>query len=110
MQPQANTKPDYAALLIPPPVFTAADDVKDVIPLPGRRLAVRFHDGVTGIVDMAGLIDAPDAGVFAALRDPAVFAQVAVEFGAVTWPGEIDLAPDAMHDALKEQGEWILSA
>jgi hypothetical protein len=26
----------------------------------------------------------------------------------VTWPGELDLAPDAMHEAIKQQGEWIL--
>jgi hypothetical protein len=37
-----------------------------------------------------------------------VFAQVRVEYGAVTWPGDIDLAPDAMHDELKDHGVWIL--
>lgn len=24
------------------------------------------------------------------------------------WPGEIDLAPDAMHDAIKQKGRWVL--
>jgi hypothetical protein len=48
------------------------------------------------------------AGVFAALADPDVFAQGHVEFGAVTWPGEIDLAPDAMHDEIEKNGVWIL--
>jgi hypothetical protein len=28
--------------------------------------------------------------------------------GAVTWPGEIDLAPDAMHDEIKKNGKWVL--
>lgn len=51
----------------------------------------------------------PDAGVFAALADPAVFAQVTVEHGAVTWPGEIDLAPDSMHAAIAATGEWMPS-
>ncbi|SPE30180.1 hypothetical protein SBA5_760010 [Candidatus Sulfotelmatomonas gaucii] len=31
-----------------------------------------------------------------------------LEYGAVTWPGELDLAPDAMHAAILEQGEWSL--
>lgn len=26
----------------------------------------------------------------------------------VTWPGELDLAPDAMHRHIKESGEWVL--
>ena len=74
---------------------------------PGR-VFVRFHDGTSGVVDLRQLIDSNSAGVFAKLRDPEVFAQVGVCFGAVTWPGEIDLAPDAMYQALQEKGEWIL--
>jgi hypothetical protein len=31
-----------------------------------------------------------------------------VEYGAVTWPGEIDLAPDAMYAEFKKNGEWKL--
>jgi hypothetical protein len=38
---------------------------------------------------------------------PALFAQVRLEFGAVVWPGDIDLAPDAMCDAIKTHGRWI---
>jgi hypothetical protein len=26
----------------------------------------------------------------------------------VTWPGELDLAPDAMHAAILAHGEWLL--
>jgi hypothetical protein len=29
--------------------------------------------------------------------------------GAVVWPGELDLAPDAMHAAIKELGEWQIA-
>ncbi len=36
--------------------------------------------------------------------------QVRVELGVVTWPGEIDLAPDAMHAELAAHGEWHLPA
>lgn len=47
-------------------------------------------------------------GVFAALKAPVVLAQVYIEEGAVAWPGDLDLAPDAMTQALRNQGEWVL--
>jgi hypothetical protein len=68
------------------------------------RLRVRFVDGLEGEVNLASLVHSPGAGVFAPLADPAVFAQVFVEHGAVTWPGEIDLAPDAMYAEIKKTG------
>lgn len=77
--------------------------------MPGDRLFVRFVDGLTGIVDLTALIASPQAGVFARLRDRALFEQVRVEMGAVVWPGDLDLAPDAMHAAIKEHGEWQIA-
>lgn len=74
--------------------------VAKVVPLPNYRLKVTFLDGLEGIVDMSLLIHSPNAGVFAALADTAVFANVRVEMGAPTWPGELDIAPDAVHDAI----------
>jgi ABC-type cobalamin/Fe3+-siderophores transport system ATPase subunit len=41
------------------------------------------------------------------LRDPVLFAQADVEYGAVGWPGEVDLAPDAMYDEIKKHGRWV---
>jgi hypothetical protein len=76
--------------------------------LAGFRLRVVFADGLTGIVDMSGLVHSAKAGVFDALADPSLFAQVKLEYGAVAWPGELDLAPDAMHAAIQEHGEWSL--
>lgn len=73
------------------------------------RLHVRFLDGTEGTVDVNALVHSATAGVFAPLSDPAVFAQAFVEYGAVTWPGEIDLAPDAMYAAIKGTGQWVLS-
>lgn len=70
--------------------------------LPGFSLHVRFVDGTEGTVDLIALIHSPGAGVFAALADPSLFNQVFVEHGAVTWPGEIDLAPDAMYAEIKK--------
>jgi hypothetical protein len=76
--------------------------------LPGFRLRVAFADGLTGMVDMSRMVHSPKAGVFAALADPALFAQVTLDLGAVAWPGELDLAPDAMHAAIQEHSEWSL--
>ncbi len=75
--------------------------------LSGLRLRVAFADGLTGVVHMAGMVQSPKAGGFAALTDAALFAQVRLDYGAVTWPGDLDLAPDAMHDAIQERGEWF---
>jgi hypothetical protein len=68
-------------------------------------LAVRFEDGTEG-----GVRFEPSHlhGVFEALKTPEVFRQVRVDDGAVTWPCEIDLAPDAMYREIKQTGEWVL--
>ncbi len=76
--------------------------------LPGFRLAVQFVDGTAGEVDLSRLVTSEHGGVFSTLRGPALFAQVFLDYGAVTWPGEIDLAPDAMYDAIRAQGHWVL--
>jgi hypothetical protein len=83
--------------------------VVEAAPLENFRLAVRFADGTAGTVNLAGLIQSLRAGVFARLADPALFKRVFVEDGAVTWPGELDLAPDAMYAEIKKTGEWTLT-
>lgn len=102
----AVTEEDRTSVLILPFQATAPWDVRDLVPLQDYRLAVRFTDGTAGIVDLSARVVSPKAGVFAQLRDPDTFAQVYIEYGAVTWPSEIDLAPDAMHDEIKAHGEW----
>lgn len=72
-------------------------------------LSVRFSDGTEGEVDVSRLVLGPTAGVFEALRDPAIFARVRASHGAVTWPGDLDLAPDAMYDEIRANGRWILN-
>ncbi len=103
MRNQATTEEDRSPGVIP----AAPWRVTDVQALAGYRLKVRFRDSTEGTVDLSRLIAGEQAGVFAALRDPAVFAKVHVECGAVTWPGGLDLAPDAMYDAIRERGEWV---
>jgi hypothetical protein len=82
--------------------------VAKVQPHPGYRLTVWFLDGLEGQVDLSKLVNDPKAGVFAALRDMVLFNQVYVDLGVVTWPGEIDLAPDAMYQEIKEHGFWLV--
>jgi hypothetical protein len=83
--------------------------VVQVIPLPGYRLRVHFADGTEGEVQASGLILGSNPGVFERLRDEAQFNAVYVDHGAVTWPGELDLAPDAMYDEIRAHGLWNLS-
>ena len=75
-------------------------DIVEVKPLGGYRLYLRFEDGVAGELDFAGRLQFE--GVFAPLRDPAVFAQVRVhpELGTVVWPNGADLDPDVLHAEL----------
>jgi hypothetical protein len=94
--------------IIPPIVATQPDDVKAVEIVGPFRVRVTFFDGVSGIVDMTEIVHSREAGVFAALADPGVFSQAFVLYGAVTWPGELDLAPDAMYDEIRASGEWVL--
>lgn len=83
------------------------DDVAEVRAQNDFRLHVRFFDGVNGTVEMSDLIHSRDAGVFAVLADPTLFSQARVEYGAVSWPCGLDLAPDAMYAALSQSGSWI---
>jgi hypothetical protein len=108
MSGTSTTQDHRAAGLTPTIVCNQPDDLAEVRTLQGFRLHVRFHDGLEGVVDMSALVHSPHAGVFAELADPARFAQACVEYGAVSWPGGLDLAPDAMYAEIKKTGAWIL--
>ena len=70
------------------------------------RFWVKFSDGLEGTVKMQ-----PSAfrGVFQSLADPVFFKQLYINDYFVTWPGELDLAPDAMHSHIQDFGEWVIS-
>jgi hypothetical protein len=69
-------------------------DVVEVKPEPNYCLFVRFKDGVAGRV----LLQREKlTGALAPLLDMQFFERVFIDDGAVAWPGEIDLAPDAMY-------------
>jgi hypothetical protein len=63
--------------------------------LPGYRLELQFDNGESGTVDLSEFVG---RGVFAAWEQPGVFDQVILTSeGAVEWPGEIDMCPDALY-------------
>ncbi|CUS47233.1 MAG: protein of unknown function DUF2442 [Idiomarinaceae bacterium HL-53] len=78
------------------------ESVVSVYAKPNYVLHVLFSDGTAGDVCLASSLFGP---VFESLKDPARFAQVAVdEYGAICWPkhayGTPDLAPDALYRQL----------
>jgi hypothetical protein len=108
MRAESNANENLATSLSAEVVPRSPWRVTAVEALPGFRLRVAFADGLTGTVDMSGMVHSPKAGVFAALADPSLFAQVTLEYGAVAWPGELDLAPDAMHAEIQQHSVWSL--
>jgi len=83
-------------------MYCDVNQIKVVGPL---QLEVVFADGIRGRV-----VFEPThlTGVFTSLQNPEFFNRVEINGGAVSWPGDIDLAPDAMHEAIRKSGEWVL--
>jgi hypothetical protein len=108
MHSHADAQEDRPAELTPPVRPKAPWRVDRVAARSGFRLQVHFNDGIEGTVEMGDFVHSDGAGVFAALRDEALFRQASVVLGAVTWPGDLDLAPDAMHREIRERGTWRL--
>ena len=79
--------------------------VTHVTPVTSNALDVAFADGTCGRVQFE---TSHLTGVFTALKNPDFFKQVFIQGGAVAWPDDLDLAPDAMYDAIKATGVWVL--
>ena len=63
--------------------------------LPGYRLQLQFGTGESGVVDLSEFVG---RGVFSSWEQPGVFEQVSItNHGAVEWPGELDMCPDALY-------------
>ena len=79
--------------------------------LSNYQIEVAFADGTSGVADLAPrLSQGPLGDGFDPLCDEVVFATVYLEHGALTWPGGIDLAPDAMYQRIRELGTSTLAA
>jgi hypothetical protein len=81
-------------------IFAMYWDIVEVKPEPDYCLFIRFQDGLSGRVHLQ---QSELTGVLTPLKDPGFFEQVFIDEGAIAWPGEIDLAPDAMHAEIARQ-------
>lgn len=64
-------------------------------PLSGYRLALRFEDGLEGVVDLSGW---KGRGVFTVWDDEEAFRQVRIsKHHKLEWSDDIDMDPDAMY-------------
>ena len=77
---------------------------------PNMQLAVRFIDGTEGVCSLKRLLteELIEGSVFEPLLDPDMFARAYVEYGAVTWPTGVDIAPDAMHELILASGGAVV--
>jgi hypothetical protein len=79
--------------------------------LSNYQIEVSFADGTSGVADLSPrLSQGPLGDGFDAPCDATVFAKASPEHGALTWPGGIDLAPDAMYQRIRESGISTLAA
>ena len=79
--------------------------------LSNYKIEVVFADGTSGMADLAPrLSQGPLGDGFDPLCDESLFSEVYLEHGALTWPGGIDLAPDAMYTRIRASGTPILAA
>jgi len=73
--------------------------IKEVKPLSGFRIWIKFSDGVSGTVDLS---DIAGKGVFSKWNDKGYFNSVYIDSKThtVAWPGGIDLCPDALYSEI----------
>ena len=73
-------------------------DVMEIRPVAPRELAVRFEDGLSGVVriDLSFC-----TGVFEPLRNDELVESARVDNGVVVWPNGLDLAPDTMYREIR---------
>ena len=76
--------------------------VISVKPLEGKKVAVVFSDGASGVFDVAPYIR---SDFFKRLEDDAYFKQVRIFFSGIGWPEGQDLGPDTIEADLQVQQE-----
>ena len=108
MSSQTDAQENRPAGVVPAIVPLAAWRVAAIRVLPGHRIALSFNDGAKGTVDLSRLVESPDAGVYASLRDSKYFELATLDLGAVTWPNGVDLDPCWLHDEIKARAKVLL--
>jgi hypothetical protein len=69
-----------------------------VSPLEGKKVAVVFSDGISGIFDVTPYIRSE---FFKRLEDDSYFKQVRLFFSGIGWPDGQDLGPDTIEADLQ---------
>ena len=59
----------------------------------GFKIHVSFADGTGGVFDFSPYMDYP---CYAPLRDRDFFTKVKAAHGTLSWPGDLDIAPEAV--------------
>ena len=76
------------------------ETLKSVRVIDDHRVAVVFDGGSTGIFDCAPYFG---QSYWKKLNDPTFFKSAYVEYGHLTWPGDIDISPiEVWQDAKRE--------
>lgn len=78
-------------------------DVIGVKPLGGHSLEIAFSDGAIGVRDFS-FVTAKTGPMSGPLKDPAYFARVFIDDGALTWPNGYDWDPETLHAEMKSEG------
>jgi len=69
-------------------------EIRAVEPLEGRSVRLTLSDGAVVERDLRDLLRGPLLGRLA--DDDRLFRLVAVDYGTLVWPGEIDIAPETL--------------
>lgn len=70
-------------------------EVYKVETFPDFNLCLLFNNGEKRTFDMKPYLQYP---VFRRLENKAFFSLARVDYGTVTWPGDIDIAPETLYD------------
>ncbi len=80
--------------------MTAYETLKEARAIDDHRVAVVFDGGEKGVFDCAPYFG---QSYWKKLKDPAFFRSAYVEYGHLTWPGDIDISPlEVWQDAVRE--------
>jgi hypothetical protein len=84
-------------------------DIVDFSLLDGYKIRLTFKTGETGVVDLSSYTFR--GGVFSRFADMEYFRRVHIESGVLTWPDEVDIAPETIYSMAtgKPLPEWMES-
>ena len=70
-------------------------EVNSVVAVSDFELVLTFNSGERRCFDMRPYLHYP---VFHRLKNPGYFSLARVDYGTVTWPGDIDIVPETLYD------------